>query len=618
MSAVISPKSIAAAVHPLFPGRSTQIKALAEAFASPEMPGPPSLLLYDPNSPRHTGALIRALLDRIRSTFAEASNTHHDGLGSSPALDYVCLPALLMSSPRLIFRTILNAVVHGSAEEEAQPGPKVTIDDALDTFVGHLATAIRKRTHGDPSQYRLCIVVDQAHRIRDIWPGFVLEGLLKINTLLRGRRIGLGRVSVIFVSHLPWEHYSCADGHTSTPAPEILNFPRLAKEETCQALRLNAEPLYRAYLSGPGGSTQGSAEGSSVNRMHEKDFKSLYSRFCDIAYTSFHVEVADITDMQLLCAAVWHVFLVPVQTGEYKASDFEALLVRGRPSFRDALSRLQSKEVSPSEWVSTATHSARLASTKRIQELKKGKSKLTVGSNVENLGVNAEEVARSQDRGDDEENGVTSQGQAGEPFPKKRRITLPTISSVPPLPNLSALLLVAAFVACYNPTRLDVSRFVRDETLGPGRRKKKGGGTAKGKATSAALGSKDSLGRQQLIGPKVVTVERLLSIFQVLLWESDPATLKEAEAEERGEELATNNDERLSRLRDVELLARNAVVMQRIKALTAQRFLLTATKLDNLTNLSIRVNVTYEVAQSLAKQVNMKIEDWLHDWKELF
>ncbi|CAD6942505.1 unnamed protein product [Tilletia controversa] len=619
MSATPDPESIAAAIEPLFPGRSTQISVLAQAYASPEQASPPSLLLYDPRSPRHTSALIRAVLDRIRSDFAQVDEEIQDA-SSKPALDFVTLPALLVYSPRILFRAVLKAVIHGSGDQE-EDAAKLVLDDALDSFVALLANAIRKRTRGDPSQYRLCIVIDQAHRVRDIWPSFLLEGMLNIDTLLRGRGIPAGRVSFILVSHLSWHHYRHADGDISSPGPELLNFPPLVKEAACQTLKLNAKPLYRNYRSASERPAQELTTGSAWPRIHEKDFNSLYSRFCDIAYTSFRVDVADITDMQLLCTAVWHVFLVPVQTGELKVTEFEALLVSGRSSFRDALSRLQSKEVSPGEWISTATRSATLASQHRILEAKLKTSQMPVGSNVEILKLRDAEFGQSEDEpagGDSEEEAVANQVQADAPLTKKRRIPLPAVTSVPPLPSLSALLLVAAFIACYNPTKLDVSRFVRDETLGPGRKRKKGGGTAKGKASSAAFGSKNSLARQQLIGPKVATLERLLSVFQVLLWESDPETIKEAEEEELGEGLVADSSERQSRLRDVERIARSAVALQRIKALIAQRFLLTTTKLDTLANTSIRINVTYEVAQSLAKQVNMKIEDWLHDWKELF
>ncbi|KAL9940060.1 hypothetical protein V8E36_000765 [Tilletia maclaganii] len=610
---------VTSALEAQFPGRRSQIQELANFFAQPELPSEPAFLLYDPRSPRYTTALIRALLEQIQSEIAQSASTQQQD-EAKPELDYVVLPALLVSTARLLFQAILSAIAD-RGDRGPVPGPsRIGTDDALDTFGTTFARAIRHRTGGDASRYRLCIVIDQAHRIRDLWPEHVTQGLLNPDKLLRDRGVPPGRVSVLMVSHLPWNHYRMPDGAVTVPGPETIFFPPLSKDQTCETLKSNAGPLYLSYSSGRPTLEDDDPVQSRKPRISERDFKSLYALFADVAYVSLRSETADVVEMLMASAAVWHVFIAPVQTGELRPNQVQELLIHGKSAFRDALSQLQSRETSPTEWVAIRTSEAIKASERRIKESKQRADQ--VGSNVEGLGVRSgeqgvrgevDELAGEGDSGDEVDVGIGN-GRVT----KRRRIKLPPLISVPPLPTLSALLLVAAFVACYNPTRLDVNRFMRDESGMPGRKRKKGGGTVKSKAGAGSTESKASLGRQQLLGPKAATLERILAIFQVLLWESDPATLKEAE-EEEGRELAMPDiDDQASRLTEVERVSRSAVVFQRVKSLIAQRYLLATSKLDQLTSVSIQVNITYEVAQALAKQVKLKIEDWLNDWKELF
>ncbi|KAK0531429.1 hypothetical protein OC842_003618 [Tilletia horrida] len=644
-SATARRRRIATRVKAQFPGRSTQIDTLVDAFAQPDLAGPSSLLLHDPRSPRHTQALARAVLGSIQTEFEDLVEDEWDG-SSRPVLDTIFLSPLLVGAPRLLYRAILTAIDRKNADFERLAPPQLGADDALDTFSALLASSIRRRTEdGDASKYRLCIVVEHAERVRDLWPNHVLLGLLELDRSLRTRDLPSGRVSVVFVVSTPWIHFRDPDGNITSSAPESIFFPPLAKSDACAYLKLNTSPLYHSYkvehdlfssvdnsyqplMSEASGEDPSTAlitkpDPDSERRiLNEAEFTRLFESFCEIAYHSLCGEAADIVDMQLLSAAVWHVFLVPVQTGQCHPSEFQGLFKIARPAFRDVLTHVLSREVSPGEWVEAAVRTATAASKQQILDKQKSK---TPGANLEGLGVKSDEKQRTQDReaygeGDSDDDVAVAEGSQlyDGPIRKKRRIPLAEMTAVPPLPVVSSLLLVSAFVACYNPARLDVARFAREAGMGFGRRKKKGGGTVRGRASALEYGSKSNLGRQQLMGPKAVNMERFLAIFQVLLWEADPATLKEAGIDEAKEGANLNDKERAARMLDVERVARSAAVFQRIKYLIAQRFLLAVGKMDNPTSASIQVNITYEVAQSLAKQVKLKIEDWLHDWKELF
>ncbi len=74
--------------------------------------------------------------------------------------------------------------------------------------------------------------------------------------------------------------------------------------------------------------------------------------------------------------------------------------------------------------------------------------------------------------------------------------------------------MIAAYLASYNPARLDVRFFSK---ASEDYRKKKGGGAVKGRV------SKKVVTRQQLLGPMSFPVERMLAIFYSVI---DPTEAK--------------------------------------------------------------------------------------------
>ncbi|KAK0566175.1 hypothetical protein OC861_003396 [Tilletia horrida] len=508
----LRPAAVVAELERSFPGRRPQLRTLANYFAIPDMPAPPSVLLRDPNSPRHTAALLRALFAHLK-----------DGLAKLPepaAFDYVSLPTLPVPTPKLIFQTILSAIQREFvAQSEAEGLPQkdehivpfhTRVDETFESFEGKFCEAIRLRAKGNVSRYKLCLVIEQPSRIRDLWPDSVLSGFLRLSDTLKARRLLPGRVTLMFVSELPWHHFRHPDGTIASNGPDEIHFQDLTKDEMVASLKLNHTHLWNDW-------NEATAMDPSLPSISEQRFSSLYSNFCEYAFTSFRAQNRDVVELQLLCAATWHVFLVPIKTGE---------------------------------------------------------------------------------------------------------VILPEEVSVPTLPRNSALLLVAAFMACYDPPKQDLIRFGRRESSMSPAKKKKGGATAKARASAATEGQKDNLKRPQLVGPRAVLLERILSIFQVLLNESMPDREAEGDlvqqTEMDEEEVAERSARVLTRKENTERMSRSAAIFQEIKSMIAQRFLLTSSKTNELTGMTVQVNITYEVAQSLAKRENVKLEDWLDDWRELY
>ena len=141
------------------------------------------------------------------------------------------------------------------------------------------------------------------------------------------------------------------------------------------------------------------------------------------------------------------------------------------------------------------------------------------------------------------------------------------------LPFYAKFLLIAAYLASYNPPRFDVRYFAKSAEE---RKKKKGGGTRKGRVDK--LGGKM---RQQLLGPKTFPVERMLAIFYSILEDSLEDTI------------------------DIQL---------QITSLTTLRLLVRATNMDRLDGAKYKCNVNFDFIRSIAKSVRFEIEHYLYDF----
>lgn len=137
------------------------------------------------------------------------------------------------------------------------------------------------------------------------------------------------------------------------------------------------------------------------------------------------------------------------------------LLIQAKPYFSEATDKLYLREISSAEW------------TKETQQLDK--------EDTENARVGA--------------------------FLSHTRATGKADFD---LPYYTKFLLIACYLASYNPAKFDLRYFAKGREE---RKKKKGGGTKKGKADNNAGGKM----RQQLLGPKAFPMERMLAIFYSII-----------------------------------------------------------------------------------------------------
>lgn len=592
-------------------GRTDQIVTLTNLLGQSSQPLPPSLLLHDACSPNTTARLVTDILTDLSHASDDA-----------PLL-WCSVSPLTSINPTTLFRNILSSLeaqvtqpstASGSTAKHRRPEP------SLDYFLWRLSTLLTS------SPGRIVLVIKDAERIRDLWPEHIWTSLPRLSHLASLP----GRICTLFISTLAWAQYRTPSGLTIAHSPITIRFPRLTRADILAILASDFPALWRSY-----GSTVASAQmhaGTSpalVTRSTTHKLKStgsgaevtqealraLHDQFCGVFYDSIRANVRDVDEARTMCAAVWHSFVVPVQTRECSVGEIQPLLLAAGGLFRDVLVRLQTREVGPREWTQQARIGSIQASAARLSS--------TAGDAMEGEGdVEMVDEARRFD----EEEWLAKETQTLARL--RDASSQATIALLPSLALIPTFLVIASFLASYNPSRLDVRYFLRDDSLlslssgsakgkslkggrklGPGRGR---AGGKKGRPSKSALrvttdGQTENLNRQQLLGPKPFPIDRLLAIFQALVTEAAPemSLVYAGMAEEAP----------VDRSGLWEYRGKTLSVYSQINGLVSRRMLVRTSAQDKLgTSINFRTNVGYGVVSVLAKRVRFELDEWLWDW----
>ncbi|PWZ03190.1 hypothetical protein BCV70DRAFT_183924 [Testicularia cyperi] len=629
-----------AAIGRAHPGRLEQIESLIALLGQPNQPVPSSVVLHDACSPATTTRLVRDLL-------AFLARDNADGRTASP-LFWTSVSPLTSINPTTVFRNILGAFeqqLHNhpfasSASKDAASASnskrKRKPDTSIDYFIWKLSTLVES-TEGN-----FVIAISDAERIRDLWPEHVWTSFCRLGSLLHSQ----GRVCVAFISTLPWSQYRTPSGLTVAYQPLSIRFPRLTRPDILSILSLDFPGLWRSYEASTGSAQIQAATSpglcsrsiaaklrtaASGEKVSQEALRQLYEQFSGLFYDSIRSNVRDLEELRTMSAAVWHSFVVPVQTRECSTHDLQTLLLAASSLFRDVVVRLQTREVGPREWTlesrakSIEASKTRLAAAAKL--LKNGSTSTMEASAAESLDIDMVDEEQKLD----EEEWLERETRALDKL--RSASSQASISLTPSLALIPTFLVLASFLASYNPSRLDVRYFLRDESLlglssgaskgrslkggrklGPGRGRKGGaagkGAGRRGRPSKSALrvttedGQTENLNRQQLLGPRPFPIDRLLSVFQALVTESAPEM-----------SMVSGGIPPNARSSVWEYRSKSLSVYSQINNLVARRMLVRTSAQDKLgTSINFRTNVGYNVASVLARRVKFDLDEWLWDW----
>ncbi|WVF71487.1 hypothetical protein IAT40_006293 [Kwoniella sp. CBS 6097] len=226
------------------------------------------------------------------------------------------------------------------------------------------------------------------------------------------------------------------------------------------------------------------------------------------------------------------------------------------------------------------------------------------------------------------------------PGPGKQR-TLPKPPEIE-LPLMAKFLLVAAYAASYNPAKSDIRLFGRG--TGPDGKRKKGGGTRRAGYGRTRIGKVP----QRLLGPKPFPIDRLLALFSSLYAEHAPrpddllpsiggegytsSSASSSDDENRDEldrwaasrsvaELAAKVDRKRKRENDrekrwddqVDGIAMSTKLWSMIPQLESHGLLRRTSPQDRLDNITLRCEIDYETAKTLAKELKITLDEYLYE-----
>lgn len=160
------------------------------------------------------------------------------------------------------------------------------------------------------------------------------------------------------------------------------------------------------------------------------------------------------------------------------------------------------------------------------------------------------------------------------------------------LPYYSRLLLVACYLASFNPPRTDVLHFMKSATS---RRRKKGGGTALSRASSA---SKRRTISRKLLGPQAFVLERMLAIFHCIR--------EDADARGRYKGRAGAGREEVNGSAEIQMAIATLASLRLLVKMGAQN---AGDAMDG--GCRYRVAVGWDVVRGVARSVGVEAEDYL-------
>ncbi|KAJ3021480.1 Origin recognition complex subunit 5 [Thoreauomyces humboldtii] len=258
--------------------------------------------------------------------------------------------------------------------------------------------------------------------------------------------------------------------------------------------------------------------------------QDFFEAFVNMIYDVFHKANRDLKELRHLAFLLFPKYMEPVAEGKATRDQKSKLFGLVQPHIKDALHGLYLREISTSEW-------------KRRNE----KTGNAMGTGEVKPGVVA-----------------------------GRRIAPLTsgASIVMDLPYYTKFLVIAAFLASYNPPRLDVRFFAKDRSDEVSKRKG-------GKGRAGKVGKEGGKMRQQLLGPKTFPVERMLAIFYSIL----PDTIEGS-----------------------------SDIQMQIASLMTLGLLVRVTPPDRLDGVKCRCNARYELVKGVGRAVRFDVAQYLHDF----
>ncbi|KAG9072262.1 Origin recognition complex subunit 5 [Linnemannia hyalina] len=552
-------------LHEAFPGRAKQIDQILGFMGKPWAATPPSLLING-NSSLGKTAVLKATLSAMLGGGSDSgsSSTHIQSEQQLQELRrrlpsrYAFLDCVECHTPRLIFEHAIYQLRNPPPSQDKGsiifPSTHTPTAGMSEKKEATTVSRKRKRMTTSPLDWnrcenvndfvewcrKICDTKDELDEFHETHGNHrVVSGSISkhqnetrylvldraerlrdtaptlISVLMRLQELTGRNICVVLITTIVWEKFRSKTGGYE---PIVLNFPQYTKSETVAILRKDLP-------------------------AEEEEDLDLYMRFVDLVYDVFQRNCKDLNEIRHLVALLFPLYIKPVKEGKIQKHEGLKLHRHIQAYFVEAMDKLYLREISSTEW------SDRTLST--------ASGSLSGGSGSTGGGAG----------------GHVSAAPGGD----RALTTALDVQNVFDLPYYTKFILIASFLASYNPPRLDMRYFAKVSSTGSKM-------TKRSKVAAAKKHGHDSMGsklRQQLLGPKPFPIERMLAIFYSILDE---------EVEE------------------------NVNVHTQIASLVSLRMLQRVTPMDKLDSIKCKCNVSYEMIKTLAKSTRFEIDKYLYDF----
>ncbi|KAG0296607.1 Origin recognition complex subunit 5 [Linnemannia gamsii] len=541
-------------LHEAFPGRAKQINQILGFMGKPWAPTPPSLLING-NSSLGKTAVVKATLSAVLGGGNQSESEQQQQCRRRVPSRYAFLDCVECHTPRLIFEHAIYQLRNPPPSKDkgsrlhTQNGAAAAGTSEKNETAATSGTRKRKRVTYSPLEWNKCENVNEFVE----WCRKICDTKDEIDEVEMN---GSERTGSSCSKHQNETRYLVLDraerlrDTAPTLIPVLMRLQELTGRNICVILITTI--VWEKFRSKTGGYepivlnfpqyTKSETAAILKGDLPEGEDLDLFMRFVDLVYDVFQRNCKDLNEIRHLVALLFPLYVKPVKEGKIQKHEGLKLHRHIQAYFVEAMDKLYLREISSTEW-SDRTLSAASGS-------------LSGGSGA----------------------GAGAGGHvSGAPGGDRALTTALDVQNVFDLPYYTKFILIASFLASYNPPRLDMRYFAKVSNQG-------GKMTKRSKIAAAKKNGHDNMGsklRQQLLGPKPFPIERMLAIFYSILDE---------EVEE------------------------NVNVHTQIASLVSLRMLQRVTPMDKLDSIKCKCNVSYEMIKALAKSTRFEIDKYLFDF----
>lgn len=451
-----------------FPGRKYEIEQLYNLYAYKDEPFVDCVYIYGSSSTGKS-AVVNSLLNGL-------------------SIKYASVNLVECYSSKVLFESILNQLSEHKIDV-SKGQPYARCDNMMD-FLFNL-----NKCAAEMNLNKSVIVLDKADRLRNMDSNL-------LPAFLRFRELSALPVSVIFISEIIFEKYSCK---AWIMQPLKIHFPQYTKDQLLEILILDVEDVQDVIINN-----------------YEEEFvvsKEFYGRYLNLFLSVFYRTCRDLAELRHMSKLNFIQYCDPIFKKECKQHDSMGLWRHILPVFKASLEVLYLR-ISP-------------ANQERKQENREIICEGTQTSKQQ-FTFSKENLAQSLE-----------------------------------LPFYAKYLLMAAYLASYNPAKEDKRLFMKYH----GKKTKR--------LADVKLKSKMSEKLNTQLGPKPFSFDRLVAIFYAILEEK---------------------------------VDFNSNLLVQISTLVELQLLSTASDNSDLDNRKYKCCVGYEFVQTIAKTLDFNIRRYLVDF----